>query len=102
MVPHCTAIPVQVDGTRQLEIDDTLLVCAPDCADAVSLNSSAREVWELCDGQRTVEEVSVELGHRYDCPPEAFLQDVSKAVDQLVSLQLVHLSQQGIGAAEDS
>lgn len=57
----------------------------------VSLNRSARAIWELCDGRRTLAEISQELGRDLGCPGDELLDDVEAAVRQLSELSLVEM-----------
>jgi hypothetical protein len=56
---------------------------------AYSLNPSARAIWELCDGQRTLVDISQELSRTFDRSPEELLPDVQTAVVQMEQLGLL-------------
>jgi coenzyme PQQ biosynthesis protein PqqD len=73
-------------------LGNDVLLYTPELAKAFSLNHSAQAVWDLCDGQRSLVEISQELARRYDAAPEALLADVQKTVAQLRDLGLLEAS----------
>ena len=56
---------------------------------AASLNPSARAIWNLCDGNRTVRQICESLSDSFDVPPERLEADVLSVVDQLCNLKLL-------------
>jgi len=60
---------------------------------AVSLNRSARWIWELCDGSRTVEHITATLERRLGLAGVSLAGDVVTAVEQLVGLGLVRIQE---------
>ena len=58
---------------------------------AFSLNVSAKAIWELCDGRRTVAEISEELGQTLGCSGVELLPDVGAAILYLHELDLVEV-----------
>lgn len=83
--------PTKIDRVEQSDVEDEAVLYALDSERAFSLNSSAREIWGLCDGRRTVAGISEELGQRFHCPGQALLPDIVENVAQLYSLGLVEL-----------
>ena len=71
------------------EVGSELLVYRAGDPEGYSLNNAAADVWELCDGSRTVADLCRTLSRRYGVGPEAFAQDVRSIVDQLGALRLV-------------
>ena len=53
---------------------------------AMFLNETGKAILELCDGQRTVAEISQELGSRYQADVSA---DVTEYLDRLADRSLV-------------
>lgn len=84
-----TARPARRDHVREYRLGDELLLYVPQGETAHALNASAASIWELCDGIRTVDDISRELGQFLGCPGEALLANVSLAVAQLAELGLV-------------
>jgi hypothetical protein len=74
---------------REQELWDEMLLYVADREVALALNSSARAVWELCDGTRTVAEMCHELGRRFDCAGADLLADVAAAVSRFRDLGLL-------------
>ncbi|HKX45195.1 MAG TPA: PqqD family peptide modification chaperone [Planctomycetota bacterium] len=70
--------------------DEVLLVRDPD-QPGVVLNRSAYAIWDLCDGNRTVEGISRELERLLELPEGALLADVARAVDEFATSGLVEL-----------
>lgn len=68
---------------------DEMLLYAPSQEAAFSLNASAKAIWELCDGQRTLTEICRELGGRFHCPGNQLLADVRNTLLQLQKLGLL-------------
>jgi PqqD family protein of HPr-rel-A system len=71
------------------EVLDELVAYAPASSQAVSLNASARAIWELCDGTRTLDEICSELAEEAGVAPEALRGDVTGAIDRFRELGLV-------------
>jgi hypothetical protein len=83
--------PRRREGIEAHSVLDELVLYVPGQELGVSLNPSARAVWELCDGQRTLAEISQELGQDVGCPGDDLLADVEAAVRQLSELGLVEM-----------
>jgi hypothetical protein len=77
------ARPRKSEGFEADELMDEMVLYSPNHETAISLNSSARAIWELCDGVSTVLEISQELGRRLGCDGALLLPDVLTAVAQL-------------------
>lgn len=56
---------------------------------AFSLNVAARAIWELCDGSRTVGEISERLAEAADERSSDVREDVEEAIRELCRLELV-------------
>ena len=54
-----------------------------------ALGYGAAAIWELCDGTRTVEEISRELGRWLGRPGEALFPDVRQGLARLSELGLL-------------
>jgi hypothetical protein len=53
------------------------------------LNGTAREIFLLCDGKRTEEEIGREMAGRYGVEVETALKDARETIDRLVDLGLL-------------
>jgi hypothetical protein len=84
-------IPRRIDGVLEAALPDELLLHVPGDSTASVLNATARAVWELCDGRRSVEAIARELAQRFDAAPGDILTSVRDVVRDLARLQLVVL-----------
>lgn len=78
------AVPCRTSDAVEREREGELLLFLDSHRPAFRLNSSARAIWELCDGHRSVFEISRELGRAFGVPAEALLADVKGAIERLV------------------
>ena len=76
-------------GVQEHPLGDELLLYTPEMARAFSFNQSAQAVWELCDGHRTLLDISRDLAQRYDAPSDQLLGDVKAAVQRFQELGLL-------------
>ena len=60
--------------------------------EASALNRSATEIWELCDGTKTIAAIARALGERYGVDEAYLLADVTAAVAALRARGLVDVS----------
>ena len=90
-VDAATIRPARLSGTEEHRLDEELLVYVPRSEKAFTLNRSAVAIWELCDGTRTVEEITEELGQCLGRPGTALLTDVIQGITRLHELGLLEL-----------
>ena len=65
------------------EIDGDISLYHPTSEQVVVLNGTASDVWRLCDGERTIEQVASLLAASYGlADPERIVADVEKTVSQ--------------------
>ncbi|NND02005.1 MAG: PqqD family protein [Acidimicrobiia bacterium] len=84
----------EVIGPRRADVmeqavDDELILFNPVTETYFTLNRSAREVWDLVDGSRTVNDIARGLASRYGMDPEALIEDVRAIVDSFVAAELL-------------
>lgn len=60
--------------------------------EASALNRTATEIWELCDGTKTIGAIAQALGRRYGVDEAHLLPDVAAAVAALRSRGLLDVS----------
>ncbi len=70
---------------------DEIVLYYPEREVAFSLSSSAKAIWELCDGKHTVIEISQKLGSRFGYSREKLLSDVTTAIIKLQKLSLLEV-----------
>lgn len=85
--------PRQLNRVKIYDIWDEMVLYAPEREMAYALNSSARAIWELCDGRHTLVEMSQELGQRFGCSAEDLFADVQTTITQLHELGLLGLEE---------
>ncbi len=88
-VPHDTTIckpvrPEQCQGLIERRENDGMLLFSPTSNATFSLNPSARAIWELCDGQRTVPQILQTLQQHFDG------NEVDLHADLLMTLRQFH------------
>ena len=84
-----TARPIHAPDIIYYEIFDELVVYRPGASQAASLNASARAIWHLCDGQRTVEDICVELAQILTLRTADLHSDVRSGINTLYELGLL-------------
>ena len=58
---------------------------------SVSLNRSARAIWDLCDGQRTILEISQKLEKTFNRGERSLVSEVVEAILRFCELELLAL-----------
>jgi hypothetical protein len=99
LLMHAAIVPCQ----RRVEAfasDGEALLYSAAQDQASALNRTATEIWELCDGTRTVGAIARALGQRYGVDDACLLDDVTAAVTTLRARGLVDLS--GDGGDDDT
>lgn len=80
---------------EEYNLGDERLVYCPKLEIGISLNRSAVEIWDLCDGDHTLLEIAQELTHRFGFDDsdivEELLVDVEATILQLGELGLVEI-----------
>ena len=83
--------PCRAAGLLECEVLDEMLVYLDATGQAVALNSSAREIWKLCGGDRSILDMGNELGRRYGVPGGALLPDIQRTVRRMRALGLLEV-----------
>lgn len=74
--------PRQKADYRLEKIDDELLLYHPSRTTIMYCNETASLVWQLCDGERTVQEIIDLLGAAYSEAGEAIATEVCATLEQ--------------------
>ena len=101
-VGDLTIHPALVPRQRRVEAfasDGESLLYSAMRDEASALNRTATEIWELCDGTRTIGAIARALGQRYGVDEANLLADVTTAVTTLRARGLVDVSRTGITTA---
>jgi hypothetical protein len=85
------AIPRQNLDTASRSIDDTAYVLNPETSELHAFNEVGGRVWELIDGERTLEEMIAVIADEYDVEPRVAEADVVEFVEILVAKGIVAL-----------
>jgi pyrroloquinoline quinone biosynthesis protein D len=80
-----SSIPKQAFGFFVEELDGENLLYRLGAHKAIHLNDSATLIWRLCDGTRTVQQISDLLKGQYPGSENAVASDVAEAIELLVS-----------------
>ena len=88
--PHLTPVP-RAD-VRFEELDGEAVVYDHTGRQAIYLNDTATVVWQLCDGQRTVADISTLLTKEFPDAAAELGTDISDAVDKMVAARVMTLA----------
>jgi hypothetical protein len=81
--------PRRLAGVLHYRLIDEMVIYDPASSQAASLNETARMIWELSDGTRTMAQICNELAEQYGVPPDAIQQDINSGIQLLYDLQLL-------------
>jgi len=76
--PSLPAFPERKDGIEAIPVHEDLVLYDGTAKNGISLNQTARKVWELCDGTRTVGGMVEEIGRGLDVSDKAVLAELEK------------------------
>ena len=88
---HLNAVPRQ-QRVEAFASDGESLLYSAVRDEASALNRTATEIWDLCDGTKTVAAIARVLGQRYGLDEAQLVADVTAAVTALRARGLVDLS----------
>jgi hypothetical protein len=78
-----TQTPKRQDGYRLEVIEEEALLFHPGDTKILYFNQSAAVIWQLCDGERTVEEITDLLSDAYPDAGRQIAQDVESTLEML-------------------
>ncbi|MGK7945079.1 MAG: PqqD family protein [Microcystaceae cyanobacterium] len=88
--------PCKLKDLEEYPLGVEMLLYSADKAIGVSLNSSAMNIWQLCNGKHTLIEISQELGKIYEIESQELinqlLEDVKATVEQFSQLGILENS----------
>jgi hypothetical protein len=76
------ARPCRLGNVSDYGLEDEVLLYSSKSERVFSLNSSAKAIWELCDGSHTIIEIAQELGQRVGCSGDELLDDILNAIGE--------------------
>lgn len=71
------------------DLGDELLIYSSDWELGITLNHSSKQIWQLCNGSYTVEDMATILSQQLGCTAEALLWDIYTTVMQFHKLGLL-------------
>ncbi len=84
-----SSVPARADDVLATESQDVTVLMSMDTGKFVELNETAREVWELTDGQASVADIVERLSERFEVAPEKCRSDVTGLYARLCEEGLV-------------
>jgi hypothetical protein len=96
--PHLTPVPRA--GVRFEELDGEAVVYDRSGRQAIYLNETATVVWQLCDGHRSVADISALLTAEFPDVATELTTDISDAVDRMVAARVMTLTTAGEAASD--
>jgi hypothetical protein len=80
-----TACPRRKANVKEFVVTDEKLLYRPGDDLGLTLNQSARAIWDLCDGRRTVDDIVRELGQQMGCTEAPMLCEIQADVMSLIT-----------------
>ena len=87
--PPKVSKPRRVGRVTQYEIDGEVVLYDPSRDRVHTLNNTAAVIWQLCDGSRTIDELTVEMAELYEVDPGVVELDVPDILEQLGTVHLL-------------
>ena len=87
------ARPSRLGSVSDYGLGDEVLLYSSKSERVFSLNSSAKAIWELCDGSHTIIEIGQELGQRVGCSGDELLEDIIAAISEFRQHGLLKLEE---------
>ncbi len=72
-------------GLRETPVGEDLVLLDPTDYRAITLNRWAREIWQLLDGERALDDVVGELDRRFDAEAGRVEREVREVVDEMLA-----------------
>jgi hypothetical protein len=69
-----------------------ILVHADSNIDMLKLNAVAADIWQLCDGQNSVDDIVREVTNHFDVEPDACRQDILLTLMAFKGIGVIYLS----------
>jgi pyrroloquinoline quinone biosynthesis protein D len=88
-MPDTNARPRQTGAVINRDLGDEHLFYDGEGDRLHVLNGTARDIYRMCDGSRTLEEIARALTDKYEVDVESALADVRATVGQLVELGIL-------------
>jgi coenzyme PQQ biosynthesis protein PqqD len=83
--------PIRIPEFRLEKMDNELLLFNSKSTNVLYLNESASVIWQLCDGQRSVDEIITLLASTYPEAADSIRSDVQETIEMFLSNQAVRM-----------
>lgn len=91
--------PHKKAGVMAQQVLDEMVLYDGNTEMGYSLNASARFIWDLCDGERTLSSICEEIAQDLEIEPAMLHDDVLTTVTELLKLGLLKTSMQTSASA---
>lgn len=88
-----TTKPKRRDDVMEGRVSDHLLLEIPNESKRLFLNASGKIIWELCDGNRSIDELASVLGQQFEVDIETMAEQIRQIVEQLNQIGFVECRQ---------
>ena len=85
-----SSVPVQKQNVMAQGVLDEMVLYDGGEEIGYTLNASARSIWDLCDGRRSVLDICTNLGTHLQVDPKLLEDDVLTAINHFASLGLLN------------
>ena len=85
--------PKQSDGVIAQKVLEEMVLYDSQSEVGYSLNESARRIWDLADGTRSIQDICSELAENLEVNSELLHEDVLTAINQLSSMGLLSIEE---------
>lgn len=83
-------IPKTADGFQLEEIDGEILLYSPASTRSIYLNPTASIIWQLCDGNLSVQTIIDQLSTQFPEAATAISKDVPDAIQSFLDNEAIH------------
>ncbi|MEM9776995.1 MAG: PqqD family protein [Chloroflexota bacterium] len=87
---HKETVYKQKEGLVWREVDDGLVIVAPNAGEVKALNQLGGQIWLMLEGRQTVDDIHQAIAAEYpDIDPEQLEQDVNLFIQSLLERNLL-------------
>lgn len=91
--PFLKSVPRHAKGYILEDLDDGLYLSHPQEGMMITVNETGALIWGLCDGKRTVREISKILSETYKDNAAAVRKEVPRMIFDFVQLRVINLKE---------
>lgn len=81
-------VPIQAEQVAYRVVEDSAVLVSPEDSQLYWLNPVASRVWELADGQNSIEDIAALLCQEYEVDRETAVRDTEEMVETFTAKQL--------------